>query len=425
MPSKSGKKWRGTYTDINRTPQQSKPFETRIEAVNWEIKLREAVKQEKARIKNSKTVTEQRKENLKKSGNNFQTEATATLKFCELLKDQYNFLQVRDGAKSDLALQFKSNNSNKYYALQVKSCSKRDKENYINKDGSSNNKTPRAYFNYINKYPNSIVLCILLEPFTIWMFNGENLLKKKKLHESQKTDFFQNGLIYDEEKNINRLHKLKEYLTSQKNGYARYAQEKIEYWDVQLAATQYIEHKANQLYQQHWNKTFDRRKIGELENQPYDLIENGKKIQEKICTIKGTSAFEVSLCKKGGSINGKKSKKVPYEKNDFDVLRVYVLYTLDKENKLSFKKEDYRVITYSKNEKKYRNAIKDIDSWKLFGHFDFPMKILIEHKLIHTENTKGQVSFVTHLPKDILQSLGYKKPIKCKNDWTREYFIKI
>jgi len=72
------------------------------------------------------------------------------------------------------------------------------------------------------------------------------------------------------------------------------------------------------------------------------------------------------------------------------------------------------------------NAIKDINSWKLFGYFEFPMDLLMKKKRIHTKTTKGIPNLTLHLPKDILQSFGYyKTSSKSKNDWTRDYFHKI
>ena len=430
---KRKKRWRGNYTDINGI-RVSECFVTEDEAIAWEIPRKEAVKEKKAVIENSKTPEEKRKKNLKKNGNNFQIEATATIKFCELLKNTYDFLQIRDGAHNDLALQFKSKKSNKYYALQIKSCSKSYKtDNRKLKDGSQNNTAPKASFSNVNKYPNSILVCILLKPFTIWIFHGEKYIHECPiLHEcgKYKTDF-KNGLIYDEEKNINHLDKLEEYLTCiDKDGQDKYAQKEIEFWDLQIATSQYIENKANQLYQQCLNKKLEleRRQIGELENQPHDLIENGQKIQEKVCCLLNhASGFTVSICKHGGKAQKGSKISIPYEEKDFDILRIYVLYILDKNNKLSFKRENY-TIGYDQNDEKYVNAIKDIDSWKLFGYFEFPMNVLIEKKWVHTESSKGKKGSYVHLPKDIMKSLGLKLPCEIRrftNGWTREYFKKI
>ena len=448
MPTYLGNlRWKGRYINIDKT-RKSKSFATKKEALNWETVHKNLVKQykdkeraekaierakkakeraeEKARIKNSKTPEQRRKENIEKHGNDSQTEATATMKFCELLKDTYNFLQIRDGAQNDLALQFKSKKSKKYYALQIKSCSKRIKSN------RPGNNTPLAQFRKTNKYPNSIIVCILLEPFTIWIFHGDQYINHCSTLQESQTDKFQSGFIYDKEKNINHLNKLKEYLTCiDKNGQAKYAQEKIEFWNIQLGTNQYIEHKANQLYQQCLNKRFEfeQRKIGELENQHHDLIENGQKIQEKVCCVQNKqTGFGVSLTKKGGKTPTGSQIDVPYEEKDFDILRVYLLYTLDKNKKLSFKRENYTKIEYDQSNEKYVNAIKDIDSWKLFGYFEFSMDELIKEGWIHTESNKGKTCNVIHLPKEIMQSLGLKLPrenSRFTNGWTREYFHKI
>ena len=427
---KGEERWRGEYK-IGKE-RGSKCFATEEEALAWETIHKNILKEQKTKIKNSKTPEQRRKENLEKHGNNYQTEAIATIEFCKLLKDKYDFLQIRDNAHNDLALQFKSKKSNKYYALQIKSCSKRIKNNTILKDGSQNNNTPTATFKGINKYPNSILVCILLKPFTIWIYHGDKYIHEGNSLIESKEVKFQNGLIYDEEKNINYLDKLEKYLTCiDKNGKDKYAQKEIKYWDTQLRPSQYIEFQTNQLYQQHMNKRFERRKIGGLENQHHDLIENNKKIQEKVCRIrtdKTRSGFNVSIHKYGGTTLTGKEIYVPYDEKDFDILRVYVLNTFDKDNKLSFKRENYNNIGYDQSNEKYVNAIKDIDSWKLFGYFEFPMDVLIENDWIHTKSCKGKKNSWVHLPKEIMQSLSLKLPkenSKFKLGWTRDYFIKI
>jgi len=48
-----------------------------------------------------------------KNGNNSQNEAIAATKFCKLLIDKFDFVQIRDNTHNDLALQFKSKKTNK------------------------------------------------------------------------------------------------------------------------------------------------------------------------------------------------------------------------------------------------------------------------------------------------------------------------
>ena len=95
---------------------------------------------------------------------------------------------------------------------------------------------------------------------------------------------------------------------------------------------------------------------------------------------------------------------------------------------MSFKRANYTNIIYDQNDEKYVNAIKDIDSWKLFGYFEFPMNVLIENNWIHTKNSEGKTANTIHLPKEIVQSLGLKlarENSRFTNGWTRDYFIKI
>lgn len=95
-------RWEGSfeYYEADKRKRFTKCFSTEEEALSWEVPLIEAAAkkraEEKTRIKNSKTPEQRRKENLEKHGNDYQTEAIATIKFCKLLKDKYDFLQIRD-----------------------------------------------------------------------------------------------------------------------------------------------------------------------------------------------------------------------------------------------------------------------------------------------------------------------------------------
>lgn len=399
--------WRGRYTKNKK--RISKFFDTQEEAEEWERINREIIQNEKQITKDNTDTTELRKKNVEKHGGNRENESKAIQILYDLIKNKYECLLIRDGSHNDIALKKKTNTTKLYHAIQIKSALQKDQEG---------NGKPRAKFSNVNHYPNSIVLCICLHPLQMWIFHGKDLIHKgKTLHESQQKEF-KNALIYDQEAQVNNIFdKLNEYLK-------RYPKKDIEHWNTQLMTSHYLEYKGNLEYQKFYNISLQSFKpIGSIENLVYDLIQNGQRIQEKTCyTIKGETGFRVNLNKCGGEINGKK-KHIPYEKEDFDVLRIYVLYTLDKNNSLVFNR-DYTKIKYSETDDTYKKEIKKINSYKLFGYFDIPMTILINQKLIKTSENPGIKTFKVQLPEQILIDMNQKLPKKTNtlNTWTRPYF---
>ena len=400
--------WRGRYTKNKK--RISKFFDTQEEAEEWERINREIIQNEKQITKDNTDTTELRKKNVEKHGGNRENESKAIQILYDLIKNKYDCLLIRDGSHNDIALKKKTNTTNLYHAIQIKSASK--------KELTKRAVVPRASFGMVNHYPNSIVLCICLYPLQMWIFHGKDLIHKgQTLHESQKQEF-KDALIYDQEAQVNNIFdKLNEYLK-------HYPKKEIEYWNTQLTTSHYLEYKANLEYQKFYNISLQSFKpIGSIEHLVYDLIQNGQRIQEKTCyTEKGKTGFKVHLNKCGGKINGKK-KLVPYEKDDFDVLRIYVLYTLDENNSLVFDR-DYTKIKYSETDDTYKKEIKKINSYKLFGYFEIPMTILINQKLIKTSENPGQKTFKVHLPEQILIDTNQKLPQKNikLSTWTRPYF---
>ena len=172
-----------------------------------------------------------------------------------------------------------------YYGIQIKSCSKQMV--YGNK------KTPVAGFNKVNHYPNSLVICICLQPLKIWFFHGANLLNKKATLVESKKPYFKEALCYDKEEGIN---KLEDYLTTYLKNYE---QHKLEYYDLQIGISQFLEDYANRLYKAHKNLPIvsERRGLNEIENNCVDCVDaDGSRIQEKLCFVhKNTTGFHVNL----------------------------------------------------------------------------------------------------------------------------------
>ena len=149
-----------------------------------------------------------------RSGDNQTTEARAIVKVSGIL-EKFEVKRIRDGGKNEIALRLKINNLiDSWYGVQVKSCDCRS---------SSSHSRGRASFNQVNTYPNSIVMCVLLNPLTIWLRHGRDLAEKgATLRESQLTEVT-NALCYQEDEEgsilLNKLEERLELMFNDK-GYA-------------------------------------------------------------------------------------------------------------------------------------------------------------------------------------------------------------
>ena len=140
-----------------------------------------------------------------RSGDNQTTEARAIVKVSGIL-EKFEVKRIRDGGKNEIALRLKINNLiNSWYGVQVKSCDCRS--------FSSSHSRGRASFNQVNTYPNSIVMCVLLNPLTIWLRHGRDLAEKGATLRESHLPESTNALCYqeDEEGSI-LLNKLEERL---------------------------------------------------------------------------------------------------------------------------------------------------------------------------------------------------------------------
>jgi len=416
MVWKQRNKWRANWCENKK--QKSIRFDTEQEAIKFENEKRAFNKLQRKQQRESKTKEQRRAEGLLNYGGNYECESEAIRQLVRLLENNWNIVLIRDGAHNDIALQKKdSQDTDLYYCSQIKSCS--EQRVY------GTNKTPTAKFGQVNHYPNSLIICICLKPLKIWFFHGEDLLNHKPtLHESKKPDF-KEALCYDEKEDIN---KLEEFLTKYLNNYE---QHKLDYYDLQLNTSVFLEDYANRLYKAYKNRPMvsERRGLNEIENSCVDCVdpEDGSRIQEKICCVTtcGTG-FVVHLAKNSGKNLESKQTKGPYNEKDFDILRVYLFCKVDELGKVSFKRECYTIKYDGEN---YKNAIKEMESYTLFGYFDIPMEQLITKGYISTNNQKGKVKLNVFLPEEIANSIHHslperiqKKGSKVTPIWTREFF---
>mgnify|MGYP004067995577 FL=1 len=71
----------------------------------------------------------------------------------------------------------------------------------------------------ISHYPNSLIICICLQPLKIWFFRGADLLNNKSALVESKKPYFKEALCYDKEEGIN---KLEDYLTTYLKNYEKH-----------------------------------------------------------------------------------------------------------------------------------------------------------------------------------------------------------
>jgi len=415
MVRKQYKKWEACWNE-NKI-QKYQYFDNEQEAIKFENEKRALNKlqrqKQRQKQRQSKTKEQRRAEGLLKSGGNHECESEAIRKLVKLLENNWNIMLIRDGAHNDIALQKKdSPDTDLYYGVQIKSCSKQ------RVNGS--HKTPAAQFNKINHYPNSLLICICLKPLKIWFFHGADLLNRKGLYECKKP-YFKKALCYDEEEGIN---KLQDFLTTYLNNYQEH---KLDYYNLQLNISHFLEDYANRLYKAHKNLPIvsKRRELNEIENSCVDCVDpDGSRIQEKICSVKigGRIGFDVSLSKNNGMNIECKKTKGPYNENDFDILRIYLFCKVDELGKVSFKRERYDIKYNGQN---YEKAIEDIKSYKLFGYFDIPINQLITKGCVSTKNQKGKTCLTVFLPEKIAEKIHYDLPKRIQKNstiWTRTYF---
>ena len=412
MVYKCWNKWVAQWQENGKKIRKS--FINEQDAINCENENKAKNKERKQKEKESKTIQQRRAENLLRSGDCFECESKAIRKLVKLLENNWNIKLIRDGAHNDIGIQRKNScTNNLYFPIQVKSTSKQAAH------GTA--KTPGATFGNINHYPNSLLICICLQPLKIWFFHGKDLLKNSpKLHESQKP-YFKTALCYDENENINNL---EAFLT---NYLEKYETQTLDYYNLQLDTHTFLEDYANRLYKSHKNLPIESviRGFNEIENSCEDYIDlNNSRIQEKICFVKkNMTGFYLGLHKTNGMNLQSKCTKGPYNENDFDILRVHLLCKVD-ECKVSFKRENYNI---KYNGKDYDLAINHIKSWKLFGYWDIPMHKLISENYVSTNNQKGKTTLYAYLPEEVAKKY-HELPKRIQKNtpiWTREYFHKV
>lgn len=426
MPSqqKNGK-WQAKYMDADGKNHYS-TFATEEEARAWADEGSALRKAARKRKREATTQEERRATALEKSGDNSATEAKAIEEVSKIL-EKLELKLVRDGAKNDVGLRLKVHHVDSWWGVQVKSCANRKT------DG-------RAKFSSVNTYPNSVVMCVLLDPLTIWLRHGRDLTNKgSTLNESQLPEFTDALYYQEDEKGEVVVNTLEESLMTMFNDQAyAYEPQPVNTFDLQLGTSQFIEDWAHRLYLRSRNRpgASIRRAIGDVENGHHDDVEDGKKFQEKVGCLRAPGkapggSIHINLYKSAGrNLSGTPCSR-PYEENDFDVLRVFVLFKMNDDGSsvtVSLERKMYK-IAYSPESPKYQGAIADIRSWQLLGYFKIPIATLKAEGLIKTATSAGQTGFNALLPEDVCEKIDHPLPQRIcykgrnkTNTWTRGFF---
>ena len=150
-------------------------FHTREEALAFETPRRDEVKAhnaEERKRKREAAATDpaklaRRAANIARHGRCTATETAACVQLASMLLSLFDVSTVWDGAHYDLALRPKGSTDDLWYGIQVKSTNK------VASNGV-------ATFNSVGKYPGVLVVCVLLDPLHVWIFNGSDIAHLKK-----------------------------------------------------------------------------------------------------------------------------------------------------------------------------------------------------------------------------------------------------
>ena len=298
-------------------------------------------------------------------------------------------LPVADGAHSDTVV--RRGTTDLYNGIQFKVTRKR--------------RGGRAYFQKVQKYPDILVICVVLEDETFWVFHGHQLAHLKyELCISQQSKYNTN-LVKRE--NLKRV--IFEMLQM-------YRPRPMEYFHTHgLCTTKFNEYMAHKRWREKTGFRIKPKALGDVENQVTDAImlsEDGREItiQEKILS-QHQHGFFMCLKKSAGRCGGRKRNSQPYEMGDNDFYHGLVQKYGD---------------SWS-----HGNDRKKIQEGELIGYFRFPEKVLFDHGFISKGSDLGMVGLCVYLPDSVARDVGYPIPEKRNkatlrtNVWTKDYFIRL
>ena len=369
-------------------------FSTKSEADAWAADLRSARDKRKRKKNTGESHQQKRQRCLDTYGNSSNLEARAC-QFLQTLLEGFEVAQVRDGAHTDLAVRLPE--QTEWWGLQVKSSSKR-------------NKLGKLFFSNINKYADTVVVCVNLAvnlgtgAEEVWLFHGRALAKFKK-----------NFCIGRVSKYCNTP--LPEVAVTLRDMLVPYVQRPLAWLDTdKLSIGHYIEHCAHELWKEKTGTHIARRQVGATENGVYDVMLNNNKIQEKVC-YRQNSGFVTTLSKNAGRNSKGTRRRNPYELGDWDSLHAFLLAYRNDEGVWEFSGRGNWCVKV--DSPKYAEMRQRVEKLELLGYWEIPSALLGDY---FGKKTK----LVLYPGEDFSTEVGLGTPSLTNSRvttlWTRECF---
>jgi len=226
--------------------------------------------------------------------------------FLELLKKDGSFEtnhNLWEGTKVDFLIKYKdSKEEDKYYGIQMKTCSELRDNSYIFAD--------------TQKYNRLILVCVCIKDKKIWLIPGDDVLNKSKISIGKKRSKYDKYFT----ENNNCINKLKYYINNLTLDYKTF-----EEYDKPTAPKQQIERDFYYLHKKYFKKyKLQRPKIEHITVDSFTIVNDVKiRFQNKVCGTIRNGALQTNFKKKAGHINKKVTYK-PYNYKDFDCLFVHI-----------------------------------------------------------------------------------------------------
>ena len=258
----------------------------------------------------------------------------------------------------------------------------------------------RASFSY------KAVLCFLHNPPSLWIFRGEDLQgngKKLGIGRSPRKPEFLEARV-DPLNAENVYTRLRAMIVA-----AGYQPHTLEEHARHMSGLYYINHHARTLFSPLCGRQDTSRAIGEVENQPYSHIEDGKRVRESVgITQKRRNAFMVHLTKNKGMTTEGNRTETALDVGDIDILRVFLLARRDSGNPWIF-------------ERPHNPSTEVIESFELVGYWE------ISADELEARNVLGRLKSLSLYPKDeFCEIAGWRKPDRpCALQWTRDFFHSV
>ena len=332
-------------------------------------------------------------------GDNYAVEMRAMIYTKEFLENEFECKLLPDGCLADIAVRVKEDEESEYFGVQVKSCSNRCN------DGA-------ARFEAVNHYSGLPVMCVCLNEGSkakpeIYCIPGEKLKDLKScLAIGQKSAKYDSFKVKNEQ---TLALVLKDMIRKEK-----YEARSLEQLSKPVSIDHFLEHFAHNCWKQQ-NPQFEVRDRDwrDLENGVFDhqeVLGDKRRIQEKVSRLNGVS-FHVNLRKRGGNHCG----AIPYERNDWDLLRVFLM---------GLRKDDgtYDLERPPKDSGQYTEEY--VQELTLLGYWDFPAETLA---LKGYFNLGSSTSLTCCLPDEQEEFFGLKRKNKIQDEvkWIQEHFFLV